>query len=316
VTRSAAAIHPELQRVARRGRAVNVRLNRFSLALIRFATRWMRAAKRFEGVTAEDRYAASHDGWRRVRLRVYRPDAAAASTPVLLWLHGGGYVIGKPEIDDAVCAQYAREVGIAVVSVDYPLAPDHAFPTALEDCYAALLWAANESTFDAERIAIGGASAGGGLAAALVQLAVDRGAVRPRLQLLVYPMLDDRTALRTDLDDTNNVTWSQHNNRFGWESYLGRACGADDVPAYAVPARRADLSALPPAWIGVGTLDLFHPEDTAYADRLRACGVECELEIVPGAFHGFDVFDAELPVVRSFRAAQIAALRAHLVTSS
>jgi acetyl esterase/lipase len=126
-------------------------------------------------------------------------------------------------------------------------------------------------------------------------------------------MLDDRTALRTDLDDTNNVTWSQRNNRFGWESYLGGACGAQDVPAYAVPARRADLSGLPPAWIGVGTLDLFCEEDLAYAERLRACGIDCELEIVPGAFHGFDVFDAELPVVRSFRAAQIAALGRALV---
>lgn len=306
-------IHPELVGVAKRGRAVNVRLTRFKLALIRIAMKLVRGAKRFDGVRVENRFVAG--GARGVRVRIYQPDAAPAPTPVLLWLHGGGYVIGKPEIDDASCALYARELGIAVVSVDYPLAPDHRFPAALEDCHAVLQWVANEARFDAERIVVGGASAGGGLAASLVQLAVDRGAVRPVFQLLVYPMLDDRTALRTDLDDTNNVTWSQHNNRFGWESYLGRSCGAEDLPAYAVPARHADLSALPPAWIGVGTLDLFHDEDTAYAERLRACGVECQLEVVPGAFHGFDVFDPELPIVRSFRATQIAALKAHLTGS-
>jgi acetyl esterase/lipase len=147
------------------------------------------------------------------------------------------------------------------------------------------------------------------LAAALAQIAHDRQEIKPIFQLLVYPMLDDRTVLRVDIDDSNNITWNQKSNRFGWESYLGKKCGAEDVPDYAVPARRADLSGLPRAWIGVGTVDIFHAEDAAYAQRLNECGVKCELHTVPGAFHGFDVFDPQVPIVRDFRKAQILALK-------
>jgi acetyl esterase/lipase len=125
-------------------------------------------------------------------------------------------------------------------------------------------------------------------------------------------MLDDRTVLRTDIDDSNSPTWTQKSNRFGWESYLGQPCGADDVPAYAVSARRENLAGLPPAWIGVGTLDVFHDEDVAYAQRLQEQGIVCELVIVPGAFHGFDVFDAHISVVQEFRKSQIAALKKYL----
>jgi acetyl esterase/lipase len=168
---------------------------------------------------------------------------------------------------------------------------------------------AEQLGIDSKRIAIGGASAGGGLAASLVQLAHDRLEIEPIFQLLVYPMLDDRAVLRTDLDDGDSIIWDQKSNRFGWESYLGKACGAEDAPAYAVPARRADLSGLPPAWIGVGSLDIFHAEDVAYAQRLQACGVACELIVVPGAFHGFDVFNPKIPIVQDFRRSQICALK-------
>ncbi len=251
----------------------------------------------------------------KIRLRVYKPKSIVAPTPVLIWMHGGGYVLGKPEQDDGSCAQYVRELGITVVSVDYRCAPKHPFPAGLEDCYSALKWVESHSEelgIDTNRIAIGGASAGGGLAAALIQLAHDRQEIAPVFQLLIYPMLDDRTVLRTDIDDRNNVTWSQKSNRFGWECYLGKPCGAEDVPVYSVPARREDLSGLPPAWIGVGSLDVFHDEDSAYAQRLKECGIECEMDIVPGAFHGFDVFDPKLSIVQDFRKSQITALREHL----
>ena len=125
-------------------------------------------------------------------------------------------------------------------------------------------------------------------------------------------MLDDRTALRMDLDDSDNFTWSQENNRYGWESYLGQKCGSEVLPAYAVPARRADLSGLPPSWIGVGGLDIFHDEDVDYGNRLRAGGVECHIEIVPGAFHGFDVFDPNIGIVRDFWNSQLDALKNNL----
>src|SRR5512137_2798271 len=135
-------------------------------------------------------------------------------------------------MDDLGCAQQVRESGITIVSVDYRCAPKHPFPAGLEDGYSALKWVESHSQqlgIDAKRIAIGGASAGGGLAAALVQLAHDRQEVKPVFQLLVYPMLDDRTVLRADIDDSNSPTWSQKSNRFGWESYLGKKCGAEDV---------------------------------------------------------------------------------------
>ena len=273
------------------------------------------APKTPEDILVENIFVTGRDNRTKIRLRIYKPKSITTPTPVLIWLHGGGYVMGKPEMDDFSCAQYVRELGIPIVSVDYRYAPKHPFPAGLEDSYSALKWVESHSQqlgLDAKRIAIGGASAGGGLAAALVQLAHDRQEIKPVFQLLVYPMLDDRTVLRADIDDSNNFTWTQESNRFGWESYLGKKCGTEDVPAYSVPARRKDLSGLPPAWIGVGTLDVFHDEDVAYAQRLKECDVECEIYIAPDAFHGFDVFDPQLSIVQEFRKSQIAALKEYL----
>jgi acetyl esterase/lipase len=162
---------------------------------------------------------------------------------------------------------------------------------------------------DPARIAIGGASAGAGLAAALAQLAHDRGQVKLVFQLLVYPMLDDRTCTRTDINDQGYLAWNPASNRFGWESYLGMQAGGVDPPLYAVPSRRADLSGLPPAWIGIGTLDMFYDEDVAYAEKLKESGVACELIVVPGAFHGFEMTAPQSRVARAFRDSQIEALR-------
>lgn len=214
--------------------------------------------------------------------RLYRPAGATARTPALLWIHGGGYVIGSPEQDDALCRRYAERLGVTVAAVRYRLAPEHPYPVPLEDCYNALTWLAGLPGVDADRIAIGGASAGGGLAAALAFLARDRGKVKPLLQVLSYPMLDDRT-VDPALDKPGSRLWNSASNRIGWTSYLG---GAD--PQTAVPARRDDLAGLAPAWLGVGTLDLFRDEDLAYAQRLNDAGVPCEVHEVPGAFHGFD----------------------------
>ncbi|HUD28156.1 MAG TPA: alpha/beta hydrolase fold domain-containing protein, partial [Novosphingobium sp.] len=147
---------------------------------------------------------------------------------------------------------------------------------------------------------------GAGLAAGLVLFAHDRGEIPVALQLLVYPMLDDRTALRSDVDQSNLRLWNSRSNLLGWTSYLGRAPGGDDVPDYAAPARRGDLHGLPPAWIGVGTCDLFHDEDVAYARRLREAGVPCTLVVVDGAFHGFDLVGQKARVVRDFRESYVA----------
>jgi acetyl esterase/lipase len=303
-------IHPQLQPAAKK--YPKFPFNQRTLWLFKLLTALMPAPKTPVDLHIENVFIPGPDERSKIRLRIYQPVSAPAPRPALLWLHGGGYVIGKPEIDESCCTLYAREAGITVVSVDYRLAPKHPSPAALDDSYAALKWVADQARqlgVDKQRIAVGGESAGGGLAAALAQLAHDRREIQPVFQLLVYPMLDDRTALRAEIDDSQNVTWSLQSNRFGWEAYLGQECGGPEAPAYAVPARREDLSGLPPAWIGVGDLDLFHDEDVAYAQRLRDSGVACEQQVVPGAFHGFDVLAPQAPLVRDFRQTQVRALR-------
>lgn len=246
-----------------------------------------------------------------VSVRVFRPTSTSRRLPALLWMHGGGYVFGRAKLDDKGSRALADELGIVVVSLDYRLAPEHPFPAPLEDCYTGLRWLARQPDVDTDRIAIGGASAGGGLAAALALLAKERDEMKPVFQMLCYPMLDDRTAARTDVDGRRLRMWSQNNNRFGWQSYLGPS-RAPDVPPLAAPARYDDLAGLPPAWIGVGTNDLFHDEDVAYAHQLRKSGVDCELHITHGAYHGFDLVEAKAGVSRTFTRSRTAALAAAL----
>lgn len=306
-------IHPELQQAAKMFPTLSY--NKRSIWFINLLMRMMPSPKDLEGIFIENVHIPGMDERTQVRLRIYKPENTSASTPVLIWMHGGGYVIGRPEQDDASCVQYVRDLGITVVSVGYRCGFKHPFPAALDDSYAALKWVAShaqELNIDLGRIAVGGNSAGSGLAAALAQLAHDRKEVEITLQLLIYPMLDDRTVLHTDIDDSSNVTWHHNDNRFGWESYLGQTCGAENVPAYSVPARRENLSGLPPAWVGVGSLDIFHDEDVVYAQRLKEYGVECELNVIEGAFHGFDVFDLTIPIVQEFRRSQIAAMKKYL----
>ncbi|TPG29631.1 alpha/beta hydrolase [Mycolicibacterium hodleri] len=242
-----------------------------------------------------------------VRVRLHQPPNAPQTGPALLWIHGGGYLIGSAAQDDVICRRFARELNVSVAAVDYRLAPEHPYPIPLEDCYAALSWLAGLPSVDPTRVAIGGASAGGGLGAALALLARDRVEIDVTAQLLVYPMLDDRSTTREGLDDHHHRLWTQKSNGYGWSSYLG-----DADPNVAVPARNSDLSGLPPAWIGVGTNDLFHDEDLAYAERLTGAGVPCEVEVVPGAFHGFDGVVPKAPVSRAFFATQVDWLRRNL----
>jgi acetyl esterase/lipase len=240
-----------------------------------------------------------------IGVRLHRPVGVEQPGPALLWIHGGGYVIGSAQQDDALCHRFARELGVIVAAVDYRLAPEYPYPAPLEDCYSALTWLVGLPAVDPTRVAIAGASAGGGLAAALALLARDRGEVTPALQLLAYPMLDDRSG--SVPNSSNYRLWSPKSNRFGWAAYLGNA-----DPQTAVPARRDDVSGLPAAWIGVGTHDLFHDEDLAYADRLRAAGVPCHVEVVQGAFHGFDLVLPKAAVSQSFFTSQCAYLRTAL----
>lgn len=247
-----------------------------------------------------------------VRLRVYRPAGLEPPAAALVWMHGGGMVVGNARHDERFVSAIARELGIVIASVDYRLAPQHPYPAPLEDCYAGLRWLHSHPDVDPTRIAVGGASAGGGLAASLAQLAHDRSELPVAFQLLIYPMLDDRSATRLGVDGRHFRLWTQKSNAFGWRAYLGQAPGTDTITAPASPARRKSLAGLPPAWIGVGSNDLFHDEDVEYAERLQAAGVPCALDVVEGAFHGFDIVAARTPVAKAFHASWSAALGASL----
>jgi acetyl esterase/lipase len=239
-------------------------------------------------------------------VRLHRPPGNDASPAALLWIHGGGYVVGRPQHSDEFCRRLSRKLGITVAAPSYRLAPEHPYPAALEDLYAALKWLVSLPSVDPSRVAIAGESGGGGLAAALAFVVRDFGEISPALQLLSYPMLDDRTVGTTAVAHHYRL-WNERMNRFAWASYLG---GAD--PDVAVPARRHDLAGLPPAWIGTGTADLFYDEDVAYAERLNDAGVPSHLEVVQGAFHGFDRVASRTAVARAFFESQCTALRGAL----
>lgn len=237
---------------------------------------------------------------------------AGERRPAILHMHGGGYIAGVAAMNVADMQVLARVLDCVVVTVDYRLAPETPFPGALEDNYAALAWLHGQADalgVDPARVAIMGESAGGGHAAMLAIAARDRGEFPICLQVLVYPMIDDRTGSTVEPPAHEGaLLWTRAWNRAGWRALLGREPGGDDVPPQAAPARLADLSGLPPAFIGTGALDLFAGEDVDYARRLNAAGVPTDLLVVPGAFHGFDVMAPMVAVSRRFRLAIVNAL--------
>jgi len=265
-----------------------------------------------DGVTLDER-VATVAGADDTRVLVYRPDGVAEPTGALLWIHGGGLILGRPEMDNDFCSSLARDLGIVVVSVDYRLAPEHPFPTPLDDCHTALHWLHDNAAtlgIDRDRVAVGGGSAGGGLAASLAQRARDEGGPPLAFQLLVYPMLDDRTSLRRDHHGRGELLWTPDSNRFGWTAYLGHVPTYASLPPYAAAARTDDLAGLPPAWVGVGAIDLFHDEDVEYAERLRAAGVASEVHVGPGMYHAAERFKPDAAVSRRFTQHLTDALRA------
>ncbi|WP_406437674.1 alpha/beta hydrolase [Streptomyces sp. NBC_01613] len=285
-------VDPELRRSVARMPRLPVR-RKWGRRVVRALVRRRGLGEPVEGVDVRD-IDQGHG------IRVYTP-AGGGSEAALLWVHGGGYVIGDVVQDDAFCSATAHELGIVVVSTNYRLAPERPFPAALDDTLAAWQWlqeSAGHLGVDQERIVVGGSSAGAGLAACLVQRLHDAGGVQPVGQWLFSPMLDDRTAARRELDQVQHRMWNNAANRTGWGAYLGAGRGGPRTPDYAVAARRTDLRGLPPAWISVGDIDLFTDECRAYAERLRDAGVDCTFDLVPGAPHGFEAWAHDTRLAR------------------
>jgi acetyl esterase/lipase len=257
---------------------------------------------------AEQRSIPGHAGVPPVRIYLIVPASPAAQPrSAILHIHGGGFIGGDPRTDLGNLRHLSQALDCVVVSVDYRLAPATRFPGSLEDNYSALLWLhENASTLGVNpaRIAVMGESAGGGHAAMLAIAARDRAQVPLVAQVLVYPMLDDRTgSSRPAPPGIGTILWTARQNREGWTALLGVPAGSRHVPAGSVPAREASLAGLPRTFIGVGSLDLFVDEDIDYARRLIDAGVPTDLLVVPGAFHGFQLMASQATVSQRFKAA-------------
>ncbi|MET8101695.1 alpha/beta hydrolase [Streptomyces sp. NPDC005236] len=264
--------------------------------------------------TTTDLTVPGPDGAPGVSLLVIRPSAPPANgpRPVIYHSHGGGMVLGNNRAGVELVLEWARELDAVVVSVEYRLAPEHPYPAGVEDVYAGLLWTARHAGDvggDPERIVVAGASAGGGLTAALALLARDRRGPRPLAQVLMYPMLDDRNDSLSAHQMAGVGAWDRTANETAWTAVLGDARGGPDVPAYAAPARASDLSGLPPAFLDVGSAETFRDEVVDYASRIWQAGGVAELHVWPGGFHGFDAFAPHTALARTARAARIAWLR-------
>lgn len=262
-------------------------------------------------VRTEERIAVVSGG-RKLRIRLYKPmSETSLLKPALLWIHGGGYVLGNPEGEDAICESFVEETGCIVASPDYRLAPEHPFPAAIDDCYEALVWlAANaqELGLDQARIAIGGASAGGGLAASLALLARDRRGPEICFQMPLYPMIDDRSETPSSREINDPRVWNTDNNIAAWKMYLGERAVDEEISPYAAPSRAADLTGLPPAYTCVGQLDPFRDETIQYVARLAQAGVDVEFNLYPGGYHAFEHVVPEAEISKRAKAGYVQAL--------
>jgi acetyl esterase/lipase len=243
------------------------------------------------GITIADHHIPGAAGDPEVPVRVYQPENATAAVPGLVYLHGGGFVFGDLESEHANCLALCRNLGIVVVSVDYRLSPEVAFPGPLEDCYAALGWTHLQRDIlgiDERRLGIMGQSAGACLAAATALATRERGGPALCFQFLSIPVLDDRLDSTSMQAFTDTPIWNRPNAEQSWDHYLGSAYqrGAADVPALAAPAREQDLAGLPAACVTVMEFDPLRDEALSYAQRLLAAGVSTEIHCYPGTFHG------------------------------
>jgi acetyl esterase/lipase len=253
-----------------------------------------------------------------VPVRIYTPKAGAKNKkkPALLYFHGGAFVIGDMYLEEQRCLRLAADAGCVVFSVDYRLAPENPFPAGVEDCYCALAWLGSqvkELGIDIDRIAVGGASAGGALSAAVAQMARDRSGVQLAFQLLIYPVIDDRMETPSMKAFSTTPVWTSGSNAQMWDHYLG--VKRDYVSNYAAPGRSNDLADLPPAYIMTAELDPLRDEGISYGQRLMQAGVAAELHCFAGACHGFDLIAPNIELSRRALDEQVLALARALGSS-
>ncbi|MER3388029.1 MAG: alpha/beta hydrolase [Microcella pacifica] len=232
--------------------------------------------------------------------------------PGIVHTHGGGMIIGDRFTGAEEYLNWVMELDAVVVSPEYRLAPENPDPAPVEDCYATLQWVAQNTRdlgIDPERLIVGGASAGGGLAAGVSLLARDRKGPALAGQLLIYPMIDDRNETVSSHQVDGIGVWDRGSNDTGWDALLGDRRKTDAVSIYAAPARATDLSGLPPAFIDVATAEVFRDEDVAYATRIWEHGGVAELHVWPGGFHGFDAMAPQAALSVEARAARLAWMR-------
>jgi acetyl esterase/lipase len=231
------------------------------------------------------------DGAPDISLLVCKPSGLATSAPGVFHIHGGGMVVGDNRTGMLTMLPWIQEAGVVVVSVEYRLAPEHPYPAGVDDCYAGLTWTAARAAelgIDPDRLLIAGASAGGGLSAAVALMARDRGGPALIGQMLGCAMLDDRNQTPSSYELDRQGMWDRTSNLTGWRALLGAAQGGPDVSPYAAPARAADLSGLPPAYLDVGSVETFRDEVLDYAARIWRAGGVAELHVWPGGYHGFE----------------------------
>jgi acetyl esterase/lipase len=258
--------------------------------------------------TVTERAAPGGPGDPDISLLICTPAGVDGPRPAIYHTHGGGMIIGDNRTGIADMLDYAEPHGAVVVSVEYRLAPETPHPGLIDDVYAGLVWTAKNAAelgIDPDRIVIAGASAGGGLTAALALMARDKGGPAVLAQMLLCPMLDDRNDTVSSVQQAGRGVWDHTANATGWGALLGDAAGGPDVSPYAAPARETDLSGLPPAFIDVGSAETFRDEDVAYASRIWQAGGQAELHVWPGGFHGFTVMAPTAAISREAKEAQM-----------
>ncbi|WP_083511884.1 alpha/beta hydrolase [Alicyclobacillus acidiphilus] len=253
--------------------------------------------KSIKGLSCSEEWIPRSGDNSRLRICIYKPLEPKPDVPGVLWIHGGGYAMGTPEMSAATYKRLIAQSNCIIIAPDYRLSIEAPYPAALEDCYDALLWMkghAKELGIRDDQLMVGGESAGGGLTAALTLYARDRGEVNIAFQMPLYPMIDDRMITESSVDN-NAPIWNSNLNKWAWKLYL-RDLHGEDVPAYAAPARAADFTNLPPTVTFVGDLEPFRDETIQYVARLRQVGVPVDFEMYKGCYHGFDIISPKAEV--------------------